>query len=308
MVPLREPATLAALAERPWSASSLELWIRCPARWFIERMLDPRDLDPTAEPLSRGALAHAVLSDVLEGLRLETGSARLSPGRLARALELLGGALAVREQEFPLSVAAERVPSSRRRLLADLERFLRTEAERESPLEPVHLERGFGFAAEETDEAEPLPALELGEGMRLRGRIDRIDVDGRGRAIVYDYKSAKVPIPDRWATDGNLQVPLYMRAAGELLGLEVVGGFYQPLSGEDLRPRGVLDADAGIELECVRGDLREGDAVSGQVEEAMAAARAAAREAASGALESRPSSCGWNGSGCAYPTICRCEQ
>ena len=54
-----------------------------------------------------------------------------------------------------------------------------------------------------------------------------------------------------------MQVALYMRAVEELLGLEAVGGFYQPLSGADLRARGVLDGESGVEIECVRGEARE---------------------------------------------------
>ena len=33
--PLRDPRLLADLSARPWSASSLELWIACPAKWFM---------------------------------------------------------------------------------------------------------------------------------------------------------------------------------------------------------------------------------------------------------------------------------
>jgi len=54
---------------------------------------------------------------------------------------------------------------------------------------------------------------------------------------------------------GEVQVALYMRAVEELLGLEAAGGFYQPLSGSDLRARGVLDGESGVEIECVRGEV-----------------------------------------------------
>ena len=102
-----------------------------------------------------------------------------------------------------------------------------------------------------------LPALDLGAGVRLRGRIDRVDVGDGGEAVVYDYKSRVVRPADRWIGEGHLQVALYMRAVEDLLGLRAVGGFYQPLAGSDLRARGVLDADSGVDIECVRGDARE---------------------------------------------------
>jgi ATP-dependent helicase/DNAse subunit B len=306
--PLRDELLLAELAARPWSASSLEKRIDCPVAWFVERMLRPEALEPDPEPLARGALAHAALKDTLEGLRLQTGSARLTRSSLTRARELLGEALSVNEAEHPLSVAPERRAAVRRRLIADLERYLALAAESESPLEPAELELGFGFAGDDDrGEASSLPALELGGGVTLRGRIDRIDVGPGGEAVVYDYKGKDPPAAARWIKDGKVQVALYMRAVEELLGRPVVGGFYQPLTGSDLRARGVLDGDAPIELDCVAKDVREHAELRELLAEALATARAAAEHALSGALDPRPATCAWKG-GCMYPTICRCER
>jgi ATP-dependent helicase/DNAse subunit B len=306
--PLRDELLLAELAARPWSASSLEKRIDCPVAWFVERMLRPEALEPDPEPLARGALAHAALKDTLEGLRLQTGSARLTRSSLARARELLGEALSVNEAEHPLSVAPERRAAVRRRLIADLERYLALAADSESPLEPAELELGFGFTGDDDrGEASSLPALELGGGVTLRGRIDRIDVGPDGEAVVYDYKGKEPPAAARWIKDGKVQVALYMRAVEELLGRPVIGGFYQPLTGSDLRARGVLDGDAGIALDCVAKDVREHAELRELLAEALATARAAAEHAVSGALDPRPATCAWKG-GCMYPTICRCER
>ena len=305
---LRDPRLLEDLRTHVWSASSLQVWIGCPVRWFVERMLRPNSFDPDAEPLARGGLAHAALKDTLEGLRIETGSARLTLGKLARARELLAEALTRNEGDHPLSVAPERRPGVRRRLRSDLERYLQYAAEADSPLEPSRLELGFGFA-EEDEHGEPsgLPAFDLGGGVTMRGRIDRVDMRGDGAAVVYDYKSSLAPAPAKWIGERNLQVALYMRAVEDLLGVRTVGGFYQPLSGADLRARGVLESDAGIELDCVRGDVREPEEVRELLDEALSRARTAAAEAAGGALEPRPRTCAYHG-GCMYPTICRCER
>jgi ATP-dependent helicase/DNAse subunit B len=310
--PLRDEQITRELREHVWSASSLEVWAACPVKWFVERMLRADDLDPDPEPLARGGLAHAVLKDTLEGLRERTGSARLTPARLRLAKELLQAALLKREAEFPLSTAPERRPGLRRRLEADLERYLEHAAEQESPLEPTYLELGFGFGPGEgeVDPAPPvdpvLPALDLGGGLRLRGRIDRVDVvAGAEQAVVYDYKGRIAPPAAKWTEQGNVQVALYMGAVEQLLGLEAVGGFYQPLSGGDLRARGVLEVESGVEIECVRGELREREQVRELLEEAVATARTAAAQAGRGELEPRPRTCAYRG-GCMYPTICRC--
>jgi ATP-dependent helicase/DNAse subunit B len=305
---LRDEEITRELREHVWSASSLEVWAECPVKWFVQRMLRAEDLDPNPEPLARGGLAHAALKDTLEGLRERTGSARLTAARLGLAKELLHAALAEREAEFPLSAALERRPGLRRRLEADLERYLEHAAEQESPLEPTYLELGFGFAPGEQAEARDpaLPALDLGDGLRLRGRIDRVDIAAGGaQAVVYDYKGRLAPPAAKWTEQGNVQVALYMRAVEELLGLEAAGGFYQPLSGGDLRARGILDGESGVEIECVRGERREHGEVRELLEEAVATARSAAAQAARGELEPRPRTCAYRG-GCMYPTICRC--
>jgi ATP-dependent helicase/DNAse subunit B len=307
-VHLHDERLLAALRGRVWSPSSLEKWIDCPVGWFVERMLMPQRLDPDPEPLARGGLAHAALKDTLEGLRRETGSARLTPANLTTARELLASALADNEAQHPLSVAPERRRAVRRRLQADLERYLQHAAAFESPLEPSALELGFGFAEDDQrGEGSSLPALELGGGVRLRGRIDRVDTNARGEAVVYDYKGGRAPAGARWSRDGDVQVALYMRAVEQLLQLQVIGGFYQPLTGRDLRARGALDGDAGVELDSVAPDVLEHAELRDLVAVAVAVAVAAAGEAGRGELEPRPHTCAFRG-GCMHPTICRCER
>ncbi len=299
--PLVDERVLGDLRARPlWSASSLEVWTSCPVKWFVERFLGAGEIDPRPEPIARGGLAHAALKSTLERLRERTGSARLTPASLDLAKRLLAEALVEHEPLHPLSVAPERLPGARRRLTVDLERYLQYAAEQASPLEPTHLELEFGF------DEDGLPALDLGEGVRLRGRIDRLDTDAE-RAVVYDYKGSSAPPAARWIADGALQVALYMRAAHQLLGREPVGGFYQPLAGREIKPRGVLDADSGLELDCVRTDRLAREEMQELIERCVDVARQAALEARSGALVPRPDTCAYSG-GCAYPTICRCER
>ena len=94
------------------------------------------------------------------------------------------------------------------------------------------------------------PAELAGGELRLQGRIDRIDVSADGaEAIVYDYKGKGAPPQAKWLEDARLQVGLYLLALPQLLGLEAVGGLYQPLGrDDDGRPRGLLldGADPGL--------------------------------------------------------------
>ncbi|MHB8531676.1 MAG: PD-(D/E)XK nuclease family protein [Solirubrobacteraceae bacterium] len=309
---LSDERILSALRERPWSGTGIERWIGCPVAWFVERLLRPEAFEPDPEPLVRGGLAHLVLKETLEQLRAETGSARVTPPSLARARTLMNESLARAETDprHRVSVTPERAVAIRRALQADLERYLEHAAGLQCALEPRELELAFGFDREEEDHGEPgeLPAFELGGGVRLRGRIDRIDVGENGEAIVVDYKAKAASGREKWISERKLQVALYMLAAEQLLGLRVVGGLYQPLGGRDIRARGAVLADLGLAGDCVKTDPLAQDELDELLAEALDAARAAVEEAGRGRLEPRPESCSFGGRGCQYPTICRCER
>jgi RecB family exonuclease len=205
-------------------------------------------------------------------------------------------------------VSAERAAAILRSLRADLERYLEHAAGEEGSLVPRELELGFGFDEPGAEDHGELPAFELGGGVRLRGRIDRIDVGAGGEAVVVDYKAKTVKPREKWVAERSLQVALYMQAAEQLLGLRVVGGLYQPLAGKDIRARGVLLEDHDAAGNCVRTDRVDAETLDELLAEVLEIARAAAGEAGRGALEARPESCGYGGRGCQYPTICRCER
>lgn len=308
LAPLRAEAALRALRERPaWSASSLEAWAKCPVRWFVERYLNAEDLEADPEPMVRGSVAHETLEATLRGLREETGSARLTPDRLRVARDRMRAALAEAATRAQISPNPERLAAGLRRLEADLDRYLETAAHNGSAYEPTWFEVGFGF----TEDAESLPALELEapDGpLRLRGRIDRIDVGPQGdRAVIVDYKGKRVTAGERWIADGSFQAALYLRAARDLLGLAPAGALYQPLGSGDARPRGLVVEDTDPELDLVATDRRPPERVEEILATVIDLATAAAAEARSGALAPRPETCTPSKT-CAYPGLCRCES
>ena len=306
---LSDDRVLGALRGRVWSATALERWVGCPVAWFVERLLAPGRLDPDPEPFARGSLAHDALNATFVALGEETGSTRVTPANLERARVLLREALAAAAPRYVLSTSPQRAAAISRSLGADLERYLEHTAGLQCAMEPRHFELAFGEFGSDEQHGEPstLPAFELGGGFSLRGRIDRIDVDAGGEAVVIDYKGASVTRAERWAAEGKLQVALYMQAAEQLLDLRVVGGLYQPLRGEDIKARGAVLAGHALAEDCVRTDRFESEDLDELLAAALDIARAAAGEAARGALEARPASCAYGG-GCQFPTICRCER
>ncbi len=310
---LSDERILGLLGTRVWSGTSIEKWVSCPVSWFVDGILSPEEFEPEPEPLIRGGLAHLALKETLEGLRREGGDGRLTPANLSRARELMHASLerAEAREEMRLSVSPERAAAIARGLRADLDRYLEHAAGLEGALFPHELELGFGFdrpGEEDHGEASELPAFDLGGGVLMRGRIDRIDIGEDGEAVVIDYKAKNAIAGEKWIAERSLQVGLYMMAVEQLLGVRVVGGLYQPLAGKDLRARGVLLEDHPAAGNCVKTDRIEPEALTELLGEVLEIARGAAGEAREGALQARPETCGWGGRGCRYPTICRCER
>ncbi len=117
--------------------------------------------------------------------------------------------------------------------------------------------------------------LDLGDGMTLSGKIDRIDVDPFGaRGIVQDYKSGKHAHSAREIErELRLQIPLYMLVLRDLVGLEPLGGVYRPLAGERTA-RGLLRAgEAETVTGFVKNDYLDEQAFWGMVDNAKETAR-----------------------------------
>ena len=169
-----------------------------------------------------------------------------------------------------------------------------------SELVPDALEVAFGADDEH-------PALDLGDGISLSGRIDRVDVGPGGTAVVYDYKGRMTVESANWRAKRKYQVALYMLAARDVLGLDAVGGLYQPIGGRDQRARGLLREDADLGLKAVKTDRRPPGEFEAIVDGVLEDVRAVVAELRAGALAPQPDTCSYNDKGCMYPTICRCE-
>ena len=114
-------------------------------------------------------------------------------------------------------------------LARDLEQFVRQEAELGLPLVPRRFEVSFG-----TDRApvELQRGLDLG-GFTVSGKIDRIDVDpfgARGHRPGLQVRERRTPRA-QIESERRLQIPLYVLALRDLVGIEPLGGLYRALSG-----------------------------------------------------------------------------
>ena len=279
------------------SAGALESYGDCPARWLIERELQPQALEPDPDPLVRGGYIHSVVEQVLRRL-----GGPVTRDSLPRALDILDQVIEEQPHSISLGAGAAVRAAATRGVKADLSRYLAHEARDGLDLQPYGLELRFGF----DEDPESLPPLQIGDDVKVRGIVDRVDADVEGRAIVRDYKSGGSR-PEyqgaRWALDRRLQVALYMLVVRELLGLQPVAGFYQPLGGGDLRPRGVFLNGADVGRSVVANDARDPEELDDVLEDARMRAVALAERLREGELEPCPTTCSRDG--CRYPGICR---
>jgi hypothetical protein len=228
---LRNATVLAALAaQERFSVTELEKFAECSSAWFVERFLQPGEIDYQFGPKETGSVAHATLHKFHERMPSELGVERLTEHELPAAVELMRRCLqdSLGGVRIPAGVAGR---AQIRRLERDLEGFLASEATFDSPLVPRDYEVRFGT---KTSQPNLQPGLRL-DGFAVSGTIDRIDRDPgmSARGAVWDYKTGKgARSAKQIETERKLQLPLYILVARDMLGIEPVAGLYRALGGE----------------------------------------------------------------------------
>jgi ATP-dependent helicase/DNAse subunit B len=229
-----------------FSVTELEQFGDCSSIWLIERVVEPKRIDAEIDPRLRGAVAHQALYRFYSGLPKRFGADTVDLDRLDEAIEFLRECL----QEAIASQVRLELPELdllelEGRLARDLEHFVRQDAVLDLQLVPRRFEVAFGS---ERAAPELQRGLDLG-GFTVSGKIDRIDVDPfSARGIVQDYKSGSVAhSAARIESERRLQIPLYVLALRDLVGIEPLGGLYRALAGER-EARGLLRLDAGADL------------------------------------------------------------
>ena len=240
---LVNPVVQSELAARArFSVTEVEQFGDCSSMWLFERAIAPKELEAQVDARLRGQVAHQTLYRFYSGLPKRLGVERVQAERLEEAHEFLRECLA-----DAIAGGAARLDLSdverfelEGALTRDLEQFLRREVELGLPLEPRRFEVSFGSERAAT---ELQRGLELGD-FALSGKIDRIDVDPfSARGIVQDYKLGEAHSAARIESEARLQIPLYVLALRDLVGIEPLGGVYRSLSGKR-EARGLLRASA----------------------------------------------------------------
>ncbi|MCL6625658.1 MAG: PD-(D/E)XK nuclease family protein [Alicyclobacillus shizuokensis] len=233
------PALARELYGQPLTVNvyQLEIFAACPYRHFAEyglRLREQELQDPT--PALRGSLIHDTLYALVQRLQGDIAAWRRMTDEAARAAaretfaEVLGRAQAQlwRRRAIKRQQAAEALA-----VIEDAAVVL-TRHMRHGRFQPAFMELSFG-----DHEDDVLPLFEVsgknGLSVRLRGRIDRVDVvsDGQAQGFrVVDYKSSVHTLDLTEVAHGlRLQLPIYTA---------VVARHSQALFGQPLTAAGLL--------------------------------------------------------------------
>lgn len=238
-IPARE---LEALLPEEWAPTHLEDYARCPYRLFLSLAvrLPSREAGGVEIDLrDEGSLLHAVLEAFVRG-RVGRGAWPPDGGAADRE-----EALRVAEELFARFEGAGRTgdpavwAARRRAVRARLLRWVEAEARDADGLVPQLVEHAFGGRSGRP----PLRFAAGGVEVAVKGRIDRVDADGR-RLRVLDYKNARADrkrrellAPDAFGVT-SFQIPVYLAAAArDLPGRESLAATIGLLrDGERLKP------------------------------------------------------------------------
>jgi len=230
-------------SEVRWSASRLELYGSCPYKFFLSQVLRLKTVDElslSTDPLSRGSALHDVLARAHRAMNAAhdgpvSPASKQVAAHFRQAVDHELAALQRRAEDRPQPYQAALAEIERRVLAQWLERYPAQHAEYDSlwgtfddPPVPAHFEVSFGETSAGDDPLSTVEPLVLTDGtrtVRVRGRIDRVDlgrVEGRPVFNVLDYKTGSSQRYSLKAIDAGeaLQVFLYALAAEQLFARE----------------------------------------------------------------------------------------
>ena len=208
------------------SPSQIEAYLECPYSWFANRRLRIETLDEGFGPLERGSFAHEALETFYRRFQ-GAGHAKVTEDTLSEARDLMRRItqeLAKRQYEMePGSGRLVATTEIERREVSSLCEQLVNYLDFEAKLLPSFHPAYFEY------EIDVDHAVEYA-GCRLVGKVDRIDIDDSGHAVIVDYKgslNAEHEIEGKVeGRCGKVQTRIYAQAVKRVLGLDVVAALY----------------------------------------------------------------------------------
>ncbi len=289
-----------------FSATRLESYLTCAFKYHGKYTLRLKEPLENRERIEMGKVLHAALEIFFREKAALTGVRSSVLGDRESILKPLGAHL---EEAFAKSSLAEE-PLFRREMFREklrqiLMRFIESEAQlmTRRGFEPRYFELGFGRR----------PGSEVGaldflkwDGVNIEGVIDRVDVlENKKEALIVDYKLSFKDLWKKMAKGLEVQLPIYVMAAEELLGLRVVGAELRFLQADDKDTVGMYREEAREELGLSSGkSLLARDRWDNILKSTKENIVTAVKKLKSGDIAIRSKSCEY----CPYDSVCRFEK
>jgi ATP-dependent helicase/nuclease subunit B len=234
---------LLKLKNKQYSVTQLESYAKCPYKYFAERVLHLNTMEEPTEEMEAfelGSLLHIILfrfyselaeKDIVLQFSDDKNFATAEKTLFNIADEIisnpkLNSALTFYEKEKILGIGGDKKNSI-------LYKFLIEERNKADGFLPKYFEATFGEVDNLSDERAFANEEFLAGKVKVRGKIDRIDINEEANTVkIIDYKlSGKKPTIDDLLSGLSLQLPLYLFAAKELINAQIKKD-YEPYGTE----------------------------------------------------------------------------
>ena len=219
--------------EKPFSPSSLEAYADCPFKFLLKYVLyldKMEEVEETVTPLEKGNMIHHILFRFYNGII----NKKVTDSNFEDAFEQI-----VKIANDEMDRFHFRGPSWEyyRNSLVKKEGLLHTFLKRECEFEPAgfnpaffELSMGTKIDPKNRDKNSVADPVEIdlgGQTLKLKGKIDRVDINDEKEFIVIDYKTGDLAAKKSISEGLSLQLPLYLKALERIQpGYKGVGGGY----------------------------------------------------------------------------------
>ncbi len=289
----------------PFSATRLERMAACAFRHFASETLDLKEPPEGRDSIHMGTALHKVLETYFKALSdsvLKTGAYLDNLQDMKKTLNTLLIPIA---QESPLSRGTPyRFAAQMHLMQKALDLFAEAEKDifKKRGFTPSAFELKFGYG--ETVGPGLLQIQEGSKKISLLGQIDRLDVSKDGKtAMISDYKLSERPsVHKKFKRGLELQLPIYLLAARELLGYDVVGAEHRYL--KEPGRQGIYREDARESLGLgARETVYTNEEFEALLSETRERVRALVRRIREADISVKSKSCDF----CKFSPVCRFE-
>ena len=256
-----------------FSPTALEAMYRCPYRWFINNRIGVKVLDVGFEAFNMGNLAHDTLHAFYQRFQSK-GNERVTQDNLKDAVKMAAEVFAECLQEalakgqFVLSSEADIVQCEKIRDQV-LELICR-----DSVFLPKFKPSYFELKLSGDEENGPL----MYAGAAVGGKIDRIDVNAQGEAVIIDYKMSSLGYGKGYGLSTHdkhqprIQTDIYASMAKQYFKrqgkeIKIIGSVYRSYATNNLRGAYNEKIDWGVAEATKYSDALPNDAIKTTYEE-----------------------------------------